>query len=53
MIDLNIKEVLYEIAVALPHMQKQKSGQIDNTASVFVISPFQKQELLELQPGPG
>lgn len=34
MIDVNIKGVLYGIAAALPHMQKQKSGHIINTASV-------------------
>ena len=40
MIDLNIKGVLYGIAAALPHMQKQKSGHIINTASVFGIKVF-------------
>ncbi len=35
MIDLNIKGVLYG-----PHMQKQKSGHIINTASVFGIKVF-------------
>ena len=40
MIDLNIKGVLYGIAAALPHMQKQKSGHIINTASVFGIKMF-------------
>jgi len=34
MIDVNIKGVLYGIAAALPHMQKQKSGQIINVSSV-------------------
>jgi len=34
MIDVNIKGVLYGIAAALPPMQKQKSGQIINVASV-------------------
>ncbi|MHA6908144.1 SDR family oxidoreductase [Ralstonia pseudosolanacearum] len=34
MIDVNIKGVLYGIAAALPHMQKQMSGQIINVASV-------------------
>jgi NADP-dependent 3-hydroxy acid dehydrogenase YdfG len=29
MIDVNIKGVLYGIAAALPHMQKQKSGHIE------------------------
>ena len=52
MIDLTIKDVLSG-SLPLCHMQKQKSGQIVNTASVFGISPFQKQELPELQPGPG
>lgn len=33
-IDVNIKGVLYGIAAALPHMQKQKSGHIINTSSV-------------------
>jgi NADP-dependent 3-hydroxy acid dehydrogenase YdfG len=40
MIDLNIKGVLYGIAAALPYMQKQKSGHIINTASVFGIKMF-------------
>ena len=40
MIDLNIKGVLYGIAAALPHMKKQKSGHIINTASVFGIKVF-------------
>jgi NADP-dependent 3-hydroxy acid dehydrogenase YdfG len=40
MIDLNIKGVLYGIAAVLPHMQKQKSGHIINTASVFGIKVF-------------
>jgi NADP-dependent 3-hydroxy acid dehydrogenase YdfG len=40
MIDLNIKGVLYGIAAALPHMQKQKNGHIINTASVFGIKVF-------------
>ncbi len=34
MIDVNIKGVLYGIAAALPHMTKQKSGQIINVSSV-------------------
>ena len=34
MIDVNIKGVLYGIAAALPHMQKQKSGHIVNVSSV-------------------
>jgi NADP-dependent 3-hydroxy acid dehydrogenase YdfG len=33
-IDVNIKGVLYGIAAALPHMQRQKSGQIVNVSSV-------------------
>src|SRR5258706_1867254 len=32
---VDIKGVLYGIAAALPHMQKQKSGHFINTASVF------------------
>ena len=40
MIDLNIKGVLYGIAAALPHMKKQKSGHVINTASVFGIKVF-------------
>ena len=40
MIDLNIKGVLYGIAAALPYMQKQKSGHIINTGSVFGIKVF-------------
>ena len=34
MIDVNIKGVLYGIAAALPHMQRQKSGQVINVSSV-------------------
>lgn len=34
MIDVNIKGVLYGIAAALPHMQKQKSGHVINVSSV-------------------
>ncbi len=34
MVDVNIKGVLYGIAAALPHMQRQKSGQIINVSSV-------------------
>jgi len=34
MIDINIKGVLYGIAAALPHMERQKSGQIINVSSV-------------------
>lgn len=34
MVDVNIKGVLYGIAAALPHMQKQMSGQIINVSSV-------------------
>jgi NADP-dependent 3-hydroxy acid dehydrogenase YdfG len=33
-IDVNVKGVLYGIAAALPHMQRQKSGQIINVSSV-------------------
>jgi NADP-dependent 3-hydroxy acid dehydrogenase YdfG len=33
-IDINIKGVLYGIAPALPHMQRQKSGHIINVSSV-------------------
>src|SRR5690606_22261832 len=33
-IDVNIKGVLYGIAAALPHMQRQKSGHIINVSSV-------------------
>jgi NADP-dependent 3-hydroxy acid dehydrogenase YdfG len=33
-IDVNIKGVLYGIAAALPHMQRQKSGQVINVSSV-------------------
>jgi NADP-dependent 3-hydroxy acid dehydrogenase YdfG len=40
MIDINIRGVLYGIAAALPHMQKQKSGHIINIASVFGIKVF-------------
>jgi NADP-dependent 3-hydroxy acid dehydrogenase YdfG len=34
MIDVNIKGVLYGIAAALPHMQRQRSGQFINVSSV-------------------
>ena len=34
MIDVHIKGVLYGIAAALPHMQRQKSGHIINVSSV-------------------
>lgn len=34
MIDVNVKGVLYGIAAALPHMQKQGNGHIINVASV-------------------
>jgi NADP-dependent 3-hydroxy acid dehydrogenase YdfG len=33
MIDVNIRGVLYSIAAALPHMQRQKSGHIINVSS--------------------
>ena len=33
MIDINIKGVLYGIAAALPHMERQKSGHIINVSS--------------------
>lgn len=34
MVDVNIKGVLYGIAAALPHMQRQQAGQIINVSSV-------------------
>jgi NADP-dependent 3-hydroxy acid dehydrogenase YdfG len=34
MIDINVKGVLYGIAAALPHMQRQKSGHVINVSSV-------------------
>jgi NADP-dependent 3-hydroxy acid dehydrogenase YdfG len=34
MIDVNLKGVLYGIAAALPHMQRQKSGHVINVSSV-------------------
>ena len=34
MIDVNLKGVLYGIAAALPHMQRQKSGHFINVSSV-------------------
>jgi NADP-dependent 3-hydroxy acid dehydrogenase YdfG len=34
MIDVNVKGVLYGIAAALPHMQRQKSGHVINVSSV-------------------
>jgi NADP-dependent 3-hydroxy acid dehydrogenase YdfG len=37
---VNIKGLLYGVAAALPHMQKQKSGHIINIASVFGIKVF-------------
>src|SRR5258708_25815403 len=36
-IDVNIKGLLYGVAAALPHMQKQNSGHIINMPSVFAI----------------
>jgi NADP-dependent 3-hydroxy acid dehydrogenase YdfG len=39
-IDVNIKGLLYGVAAALPHMQKQKGGHIINIASVFGIKMF-------------
>lgn len=41
MIDVNIKGVLYGIAAALPHMQKQMSGHIINVSSVYghIVAP--------------
>ena len=39
-IDVNLKGLLYGVAAALPHMQKQKSGHIINMASVFGIKMF-------------
>jgi len=39
-IDVNIKGLLYGVAAALPHFQKQKSGHIINIASVFGIKVF-------------
>lgn len=35
MIDVNLKGTLYGIAAVLPHMKKQKSGQIINVSSVY------------------
>jgi NADP-dependent 3-hydroxy acid dehydrogenase YdfG len=40
MIDININCVLYGVAAALPHMQKQKSGHFINIPSVFGIKVF-------------
>jgi NADP-dependent 3-hydroxy acid dehydrogenase YdfG len=40
MIDINIKGVLYGIAAALPHMQKQESGHIINISSVAGVKVF-------------
>src|ERR1700694_3300968 len=39
-IDVNIRGLLYGVAAALPHMQKQKSGHIINITSVFGIKMF-------------
>ena len=39
-IDVNIKGLLYGVAAALPHMQKQKGGHVINMASVFGIKVF-------------
>jgi NADP-dependent 3-hydroxy acid dehydrogenase YdfG len=40
MIDINIKGVLYGIAAALPHMQRQKSGHIINISSIAGMKVF-------------
>ncbi|RZM11846.1 MAG: SDR family oxidoreductase [Pedobacter sp.] len=40
MVDVNIKGVLHGIAAVLPHMKKQKSGHIINTASVAAHKVF-------------
>jgi NADP-dependent 3-hydroxy acid dehydrogenase YdfG len=40
MIDVNIKGLLYAIAVALPVMRKRKQGQIVNVASVAGLKVF-------------
>jgi NADP-dependent 3-hydroxy acid dehydrogenase YdfG len=39
-IDVNIKGLLYGVAAALPHMQRQKIGHIINRPSVFGINMF-------------
>ena len=39
-IDVNIKGLLYGVAAALPHMQKQQNGHIINISSVFGIKVF-------------
>jgi NADP-dependent 3-hydroxy acid dehydrogenase YdfG len=38
MIDVNIKGVLYGIAAALPHMIRQRAGQIINVSSIAALS---------------
>jgi len=51
-IDVNIKGLLYGVAAALPHMQKQKTGHIINMASVFGIKVFPRRDgLLRDQGG--
>src|ERR1700689_5711054 len=39
-IDVNIKGLLYGVAAALPHMQRQKTGHIINIPSFFGIKVF-------------
>jgi NADP-dependent 3-hydroxy acid dehydrogenase YdfG len=59
MIDVNIKGVLYGIAAALPHMQRQKSGHFINVSSVaghkvgsgFAVYAATKHAVLALSEG--
>jgi len=60
MIDVNIKGVLYGIAVALPHMKQQKAGHIINVSSVaghkvgpgFAVYAATKHAVRALSEGP-
>jgi len=51
-IDVNIKGLLYGVAAALPHMQKQKSGHIINITSVFGIKCLLLVERFIARPRP-
>jgi len=59
MIDVNIKGVLYGIAAALPHMQRQKAGHFINVSSVaghrvgpgFAVYAATKHAVLALSEG--
>ena len=59
MIDVNIKGVLYGIAVALPYMKQQKAGHVINVSSVaghkvgpgFAVYAATKHAVLALSEG--